>query len=337
VLAVYLLSALAVYRSTRGQNRSARLIVRAFTALLLVAASASSALIAQSTPLPNRPGSLKFAAIGDNGTGDRPQYEVAQQMAAFHKTFPFDLVIMLGDNMYGGQRPNDFVKKFEQPYAPLLAAGVKFQASLGNHDEGANVLYKQFNMNGQRYYSFARNNVRFFVLDSTQMDPKQLEWIEASLRSAREDWKICYFHHPLYSNARRHGSSVDIRVLLEPIFLKYGVNVVFSGHDHVYERVKPQKGISYFVSGSAGQLRRGNMRPTDQTAAYFDQDQSFMLVEIAGDDMFFQAISRMGKTVDSGVIHRQASLSGIAQKQEDNSSREHDVPRAGHRGGTRDR
>ena len=122
----------------------------------------------------------------------------------------------------------------------------------------------------------------------------------------RKTGRSCYFHHPLYSDAARHGSSVDLRVLLEPLFTKYGVNVVFSGHDHVYERIKPQKGIYYFVSGSAGQLRKGNMRPDDGTAAYFDQDQSFMLVEVAGDDMFFQVISRTGKTVDSGVIHRQA-------------------------------
>ena len=183
---------------------------------------------------------------------------------------------------------------------------MKFQASLGNHDRPENVSYKFYNMGGQRYYTYARNNVRFFVIDSTQVDPKQLEWLEGALRDAKEDWKIAYFHHPLYSDAARHGSSVDLRVLLEPLFTKYGVNVVFSGHDHVYERIKPQKGIYYFVSGSAGQLRKGNMRPDDETAAYFDQDQSFMLVEVAGDDMFFQVISRTGKTVDSGVIHRQA-------------------------------
>ncbi len=162
-------------------------------------------------------------------------------------------------------------------------------------------------MNGQRYYTFARNNVRFFVLDSTQMDQQQVQWLDAALGDAREDWKICYFHHPLYSNAARHGSSFDLRVLLEPIFVRRGVNAVFSGHDHVYERVKPQKGIYYFVSGSAGQLRKGNMRPSpDETAAYFDQDQSFMLVEIAGDEMYFETISRTGKTVDSGMLRRQA-------------------------------
>jgi 3',5'-cyclic AMP phosphodiesterase CpdA len=160
-------------------------------------------------------------------------------------------------------------------------------------------------MEGQRYYSFARNNVRFVALDSTQMDPKQVNWLETTLREAKEDWKVCFFHHPLYSNAARHGSSVDLRVVLEPIFIKGGVNVVFTGHDHVYERVKPQKGIYYFVSGSGGQLRKGNMRPDEsETAAYFDQDQTFMLVEVAGDDMYFNVISRTGKTVDSGVIHR---------------------------------
>jgi 3',5'-cyclic AMP phosphodiesterase CpdA len=280
---------------------------RIMSAVLVLAAIVCARLVAQSSPLPNRPDSLKFAAIGDNGTGEQPQYEVAGQMRALRSGFPFDLVIMLGDNMYGGQSPADFVKKFEQPYAALLQAGVKFQASLGNHDRPENVSYKLFNMNGQRYYTYVRNNVRFLALDSTQMDPAQLAWIETTLRDAREDWKICYFHHPLYSNANRHGSSVDLRILLEPIFVRHGVNVVFSGHDHVYERLKPQKGIYYFVSGSAGQLRRGNMSPTDQTAAYFDQDQSFMLVEIAGSDMFFQTIARTGKPVDSGVIHRQTA------------------------------
>jgi 3',5'-cyclic AMP phosphodiesterase CpdA len=277
--------------------------------VVLVAAAVCPALFAQLPSavvrLPNRPDSVKFSAIGDNGTGDRPQYEVADQMTKLQSTFPFDLVIMLGDNMYGGQRPADFVKKFEEPYKTLLGRNVKFQASLGNHDRPENVSYGPYNMNGQRYYTYVRKNVRFFALDSTLMDRKQLDWLDAALKDSREDWKIPYFHHPLYSNASRHGSSVDLRLLLEPIFLKYGVQVVFSGHDHVYERLKPQKGIYYFVSGAAGQLRKGNMDPSDQTAASFDQDQSFMLVEVAGDEMFFESVSRTGRVVDSGVINRQ--------------------------------
>jgi 3',5'-cyclic AMP phosphodiesterase CpdA len=254
--------------------------------------------------LANRPGSVKFAVIGDNGTGDAPEYEVAQRMAAFHAKFPFDTVLMLGDNMYGSQRPQDFVDKFERPYKALLDAGVHFFAALGNHDNQSNRFYQPFNMGGERYYTYVKGNVRFFVLDTDLLDPKQVAWIETALRDSRDEWKICYFHHPLYSDGRTHGSQVDLRVVLEPLFVKYGVNVVFSGHDHVYERINPQKGIYYFVSGAGGQLRNGDVKRSDMTAAFFDQDQSFMLVEIDGRDMFFQAISRTGKTVDSGSIKR---------------------------------
>jgi hypothetical protein len=97
---------------------------------------------------------------------------------------------------------------------------------------------------------------------------------------------------------------------LEPLFVKYGVQVVFAGHDHVYERVKPQKGIYYFTEGASGSLRQGNLRKTGLTAVGYDQDRSFMLVEIAGDELYFQTISRTGQTVDSGVIRRVATVSG---------------------------
>jgi 3',5'-cyclic AMP phosphodiesterase CpdA len=215
------------------------------------------------------------------------------------------MVIMLGDNMYGSQRSADFVQKFERPYKALLDAGVKFYASLGNHDRTSNDQYKSFNMGGERYYTYARTNVRFFVLDSNYLDPPQLVWIERALRNATEAWKIAYFHHPLYSDGGRHGSEVDLRVLLEPLFVKYHLNVVYSGHDHIYERIKPQKGITYFVSGAGGELRQGDLKRSANTAAGFDQDRSFMLNEIAGDDLFFQVISRTGQTVDQGVIHRE--------------------------------
>ena len=173
-------------------------------------------------------------------------------------------------------------------------------------DHQTNVKCKLWNMEGHRYYTYSRKNVRFFVLDSDYLDPDQLQWIEQQLKDAKSDWKICYFHHPLYSDGGRHGSEVDLRVILEPLFVKYGVNAVYSGHDHIYERVKPQKGVYYFVSGSAGQLRKGNLRRSAMTAAGYDEDQSFMLNEIDGDDLFFQVISRTGRTVDSETIHRQA-------------------------------
>jgi predicted MPP superfamily phosphohydrolase len=254
---------------------------------------------------PLKSNSVRFAAIGDMGTGETPQYEVAQRMISARQTFPFDFVITLGDNLYGGSTPKDFEKKFEVPYKPLLDNGVKFYASLGNHDNPNERLYKPFNMNGANYYAFKKGNVRFFVLDSNYMDPKQLAWLEKQLQDAGDsDWKICFFHHPLYSSGKTHGSSVELRTLIEPLFIKYGVNAVFSGHDHVYERVQPQKGIYYFTEGSSGQLRNGDLAKTGMTEKGFDTDRTFMLVEVTGDELYFQTLSRVGATIDSGMIRR---------------------------------
>jgi hypothetical protein len=253
-----------------------------------------------------RPESLKFAVVGDAGNGGSAQYEVGRQMWASWAGFPFEFVIALGDNMYGRQEPQDFLTKFEKPYQPLLQAGVRFFATLGNHDKQENRFYPGFNMGGERFYTFVRQHVRFIVLDTNLLDPKQLAWVDDTLRNAPEAWKIAYFHHPLYSNGGRHGSNVELRVLLEPMLVNYGVTAVFAGHEHIYERITPQKGITHFVEGSGGQLRKGDLKRSATTAAGFDQDQTFMLIELKGDEMSFRTISRTGITVDSGVIGRRS-------------------------------
>jgi predicted phosphodiesterase len=211
---------------------------------------------------------------------------------------------MLGDNIYGSERPQDFARKFERPYKALLDADVEFHAALGNHDDPNQKFYKPFNLGGQRYRSFKKGNVRFFVLDSNYLDPEQIAWLEKELAASGSDWKIAYFHHPLYTTARR-GPEIELRTVLEPILLKHGVDVVFQGHEHIYERVRPQKGIQYFVAGGSAKLRSGDTRPGELIEAAFASDRSFMLVEVAGDEMFFQAISRTGATVDRGTIRRQ--------------------------------
>ena len=221
--------------------------------------------------LPAIPGSLKFAVIGDSGTGDSPQFDISARMAEARNEFTFDLVIMLGDNIYGRQQTADFVAKFERPYAMLLQSGVRFFASLGNHDSPNNRFYPGFNMDGKRYYSFVRKNTRFVVLDSNQLDPRQLAWIDGTLKQSSEEWKICYFHHPIYSDGGRHGSDIELRVVLEPLFVKYGVDVVYSGHDHIYERTKPQKGVTYFVN----QGNNFGSGPEIQGIATFAQSPGF--------------------------------------------------------------
>lgn len=254
--------------------------------------------------LPQEQKSVRFAVIGDGGTGGSEQYQVAQEMEKCREETAFDFVLMLGDNIYGGKSARDFERKFELPYKPLLAAGVRFYASIGNHDNPNERFYKPFNMSGSRYYSFKKGNVTFFVLDSNYMDSPQLGWLERELQTSDTAWKICYFHHPLYSDGKFHGPDADLRAILKPLFEKYGVNVVLSGHDHVYERIRPKNGIYYFVLGNSGELRYHNLKPAEDMLTGFDTDRDFMLVEIAGDKFYFKTISRTGQVVDSGVLDR---------------------------------
>ena len=268
---------------------------------------AQAAQGASIVPLPNREGSLKFAVLGDFGDGSSAQMQVAQQMVKLRGTFPFELVITVGDNIYGGERPQDLKRKFEVPYGPLMDGGVKFYASLGNHDDRGQARYAPFNMEGRTYYTFKapKQDVRFYALESDYLTPPQVAWLQKELAGAGENWKIPYFHHPLYSSGDRHGSHPDLAAVLEPLFLKAGVSVVFAGHDHFYERIKPQKEIVYFVTGSGGKLRKnGIVKRSPLTAVGFDTDQAFLAAEIDGDQLYFNAISRIGTIVDSGVIER---------------------------------
>lgn len=271
----------------------------------ILAACWAVPLAAQALALPLKPASVRFAVIGDTGTGDQMENAVAQQMALYRRRFPFTFTIMLGDNIYGSERPQDFDTKFIKPYKALLDAKVEFYATLGNHDDPNQRFYKPFNMGGVRYHTFKKGNVRFFVIDSNYLDPDQVKWLEKELATSGSDWKIAYFHHPLYTTAAR-GPEVELRSILEPIFVKYGVDAVFSGHEHVYERIKPQKGVYYFTAGGAAKLRSGDTRKGPLTDQTFDTDRSFMLVEVSGNELYFQTISRTGKTVDKGVLHRLA-------------------------------
>ena len=261
----------------------------------------------EAVQFPNSKNSLKFLAFGDFGTGEPPQYQLAAQMESLRQRFPYELVILLGDNIYGSERPQDMERKFTKPYKPLLDGGVKFKGSLGNHDAREQASLEHFDMQKKLFYSFKapKQSVRFFALESTYMSEEQTQWVEKELSGSNDDWKIMFFHHAIYSSARGHGSTMALRKTLEPLFIRYNVSLVFNGHDHTYERVKPQGGVVYFVVGSAGKLRPGDLNQRSPFMAKgFDTDLAFFAGEIEDDNMVFQAISRAGKIVDSGIIVR---------------------------------
>jgi 3',5'-cyclic AMP phosphodiesterase CpdA len=261
-------------------------------------------------------------------------------MAEWHQRLPFGLVLMLGDNVYGGPlnlgggNAKDFPSRFDQPYAALLSRGVVFRAALGNHDmrhrDGLDLVdaYDRFHIEHPGgYYSFTAGwlldgapLVEFFVINTVRLeknkkDPEQLEWLEGALAESRARWRIVYGHHPLYSTGKRHGADERMRAKLEPLFFasnKPRVRAVLAGHDHIYQRFHPQGGIAYFVCGSSGKLRRGNAEADSSLAAVNDREHVFMLWDATPEELRFRAINEHGVAFDCGVLRSPGELEPVA-------------------------
>jgi hypothetical protein len=259
---------------------------------------------------------VRFPIVGDWGTGDSDQTGIGKQMFAAHQRTPFDFAIAAGDNIYPNGIVRYFGKNFERPFAALLNERVNFHAVLGNHDvrEGRQdqCQYPLFNMGGRNYYKLQQGEglLDLFMLDSTDCDTAQMNWVEQQLKTSTARWKIVVLHHPLYSSGKKHGSDLNLRRKLEPLFVRHSVNAVFSGHDHIYERTQPQQGIHYFVTGAGGKSRRGGVDlKSSFRAVSYDEDNHFMLVEAAYDQLRFQAISEVGSVIDQGMIQHTGTRS----------------------------
>src|SRR5215213_6180917 len=154
-------------KRSKVEKAMRRILASLLTAVALVCLAPASPAFGQTQPrgsqvaaapvaltLPVKEGSTRFMVVGDTGTGGREQYELAGVMARYWRSFPFEFALMMGDNLYGPEKAEDYKKKFENAYRPLLDNNVKFYASLGNHDESNERFYEKFNMNGEEYYQF---------------------------------------------------------------------------------------------------------------------------------------------------------------------------------------
>lgn len=294
-------------------DKNSRFLLTRRQALLSLAAFGAGSFIKPSSlfasETPSKP--LRFAVLGDWGVGDRESYELAKKMFDFHQASPVEFVLTVGDNIYPNGCSSRFIKNFEKPFTDLIRAEVPFFTTFGNHDvedkREHQLNYSLFNMNGADYYLLNRGNglADFFMLDSTNFNKEQEMWLIDKLGNSKAKWKMAFFHHPLYSSGKKHGSHPELRKQVEPIFQEYGVKVVFSGHDHFYERLHLQRGIQYFVTGGGGKLRTGglNMRSNIRATSY-DLDNHFMVIEMDEAQVSFKAISRTGALFDEGVIKK---------------------------------
>jgi len=255
--------------------------------------------------MPQIRGGTVFAVMGDSGSGDVSQRDVAQAMITYFDTARrFSFVLMLGDNLYH----DDYNGEFLRPYKSLLDRGVKFYAALGNHDRDLEIHFKPFNMNDQDRYTFDEGNARFAALNSNHpADPAQIQWLDGAFANAGDKWRIAFFHHPLYSSGEHSREARDvIRPALEEALVRNHVDLVLSGHEHLYERIAPQKGVRYFVSGGGGKTLY-NFHKSDFDEAGVSEHH-FMVMEIAGDRLFFEAVTHAQKLLDCGVFYRTSDV-----------------------------
>jgi hypothetical protein len=242
---------------------------------------------------------VRFLAFGDSGGGGSDQYALLEQMYEF----PYQLMIHTGDVAYGGGTVDQLDRTFFDVYADLLRNVPLFPAP-GNHDyetAQAAPFGDAFALPAQRWYSFDWGPVHFVALDTESDLTAQVAWLEADLASSAAAWTIAYLHRPPYSSGE-HGSSPAVRDSFGPIFERHGVQLVFAGHDHDYERTTPQNGVTYVVTGGGGI----GTRPVSRSSftAFSEDVIHFVYGEVDGDRLTLHAIDATGVEFDSVVLAR---------------------------------
>ncbi len=275
------------------------------------------------TPSHRRKGANRFAVIGDAGSGNKHQYDIAEQMAQTYQKKPFDSVLVLGDNVYNYGEPQLFEDRIYRPYQKLFDEQVKFFPVLGNHDVERGHGDQQLTYWGApQFYNVRKGDVEFFALDSTVFLPGyvgtyldnpgralkqaeiQYQWLDKALGDSTAKYKVVFAHYPMYSsdNHANDPALIRWRKRMEPLLAKHNVDVFLAGHDHHYERTGPIQGVRHFISGGGGMPGKGALLKVKYPREKVIPRYHFMLFEVSDQGLQYEAIGRNGKVLDAGVV-----------------------------------
>jgi Icc-related predicted phosphoesterase len=304
----------------RTHRRWTRLIVEA-TAIIVIVAVASVAFVYRRQiesyvthlkgspthtvayepydPLP----AIHIGVVGDIGDSGTRLDRTARAMAQVGNTDPYDVLLLLGDNVYPSGDPARLRATVFEPFAGVLDEGAMLLAILGNHDVkrgNADPQMRALGMPG-RWWSRDIGDVTIVGLDSNEPDnPAQRAFLEQTLATSDARWKIVALHHPPYS-AGYQGSSQHVRDVFAPIFERYGVQLVLSGHDHDYQRSNKINGVTYVVSGGAAGARRTGER--DFTAVSFSWHH-FVDIAVFNGRLVVRAVNQDRRVADEFALSR---------------------------------
>ncbi len=250
---------------------------------------------------------FRFAVFGDSGSGNTRQWTLAARVASAAP----DFVLHTGDVVYPRGEQKHYDARFFRPYAWLLAH-VPIWPVLGNHDvmvAGGRAFLDNFVLprNGpagvgpERNYSFDYADAHVAAVD-TDLDEATLRdrvapWLRRDMAASGKRWRFVFFHHPPYSSGP-HGENRRVQRALVPALTAAGVDVVFNGHDHAYERIQPQNGVVYVVTGAGGNGLYPRKQTHAYTARFYNRAYSYTLVDVSGPRLRLRQITAGGQTVD---------------------------------------
>lgn len=206
---------------------------------------------------------LRFWVVGDSGTGGPAQKSVRDSAIARVEAdkHPLDMYLHVGDMAYTDGTDTEFQKTFFDIYQSTLRNTVCWPA-IGNHEgatsHGSTGIGPYFDAyvvptkgeaggvasGTEAYYSFDAGKIHFIALDSHDLNRKptgaMAQWLKADLEKAKADWLIAFWHHPPYSkgshDSDKEGQLIEMRTHILPILEAAGVDLVLTGHSHIYER-----------------------------------------------------------------------------------------------------
>ncbi|HTL86248.1 MAG TPA: metallophosphoesterase family protein [Acidimicrobiia bacterium] len=245
---------------------------------------------------------VRILAFGDSGGGGTDQKQLARWMA----DFPYDLIIHTGDIAYDDGSLGQFEDNVFGIYHELFR-NVPFFPAAGNHEyktlQGRPFrdVFALPGDSGEKWYSFDWGRVHFAALDTEADYGTQMKWLEQDLAASELPWKIVFLHRPPYSSGA-HGSDTRLRNMLAPIVERHQVQLVLAGHDHDYERMAPQHGVNYIVTGGGGKgtYAVGHSKFT----AFSEEVIHFIYLEVKTDEMTVHAVDATGAEFDSVTIPR---------------------------------
>lgn len=257
-------------------------------------------------PSSSDPPTVRFAAMGDIGTGDNHERQTASAADDLESSDEYDAVLVLGDNVYPDGDPDLVEQTVLDPLASVLDGPTRLLPVLGNHDvrnDNGDAQAAELGMPA-RWYATMTDDTLVVSLDSNRPnDPEQLAWLDTTLATSTASWKIATMHHPPYSGGY-HGSSLDVRSAFSPLFERYDVQLVLSGHDHDYQRSRPINGVTYIVTGGAATLRPAQKADFTEVAW---SEYHFVDIAIWNDRLQLSAVDQQGRLIDSITLDASSS------------------------------